>query len=173
MGPLLFLKIEGERHFFPPSYSFISCNLMRFLVSFSVGSPFLSSKWRDQDLQSFAKDLCRLSNLMRVFFMLCHYFRQCWELDLWNPVKSKQKEEYLLVGSLESSLSNWNNLCPTLSRLNVKISKIAMNFNKPYLRFFSASKGDWSLSSGRAKQSQMIPFVLLCFNLRNPLNQLL
>ena len=23
-GPLVFLKIEGDKHFFPPSYSFIS-----------------------------------------------------------------------------------------------------------------------------------------------------
>lgn len=40
-GPLVFLKIEGDKHFFPPSYSFISYNLSLFLASLSWGSPLL------------------------------------------------------------------------------------------------------------------------------------
>jgi hypothetical protein len=40
-GPLLFLKIEGDKHFFPPSNSLISKSFYLFLFSFSVGSPRL------------------------------------------------------------------------------------------------------------------------------------
>ncbi len=43
MGPLLFLKIEGDKHFFPSSKSLISSNLCLFFVSVSEGSPFLKS----------------------------------------------------------------------------------------------------------------------------------
>ena len=41
IGPLLFLKIEGDRHFFPYSKSFISNNLYLFFVSVSEGRPLL------------------------------------------------------------------------------------------------------------------------------------
>ena len=41
MGPLLFLKIEGGKHFFPSSKSFSSYSLCLFFVSLSLGSPFL------------------------------------------------------------------------------------------------------------------------------------
>ena len=41
IGPLLFLKIDGDRHLFPPSNSFISSSLYLFLVSLSLGNPLL------------------------------------------------------------------------------------------------------------------------------------
>ena len=40
-APLFFLKIEGDKHFFPPSYSLISYSLSLFFASFSRGSPLL------------------------------------------------------------------------------------------------------------------------------------
>lgn len=41
IGPLLFLKIEGESTLFPSSNSFSSFSLRRFLFSFSEGMPLL------------------------------------------------------------------------------------------------------------------------------------
>lgn len=40
-GALVFLKIEGDKHFFPPSKSLISCSLSLFIASDSKGSPRL------------------------------------------------------------------------------------------------------------------------------------
>lgn len=70
MGPLLFLKIEGDKHFFPSSKSLISNSLCLFLVSVSEGSPFLKSLNGKRKLQSFAQDLMRVGNAMSQFPML-------------------------------------------------------------------------------------------------------
>jgi hypothetical protein len=40
-GTLFFLKIEGDKHFFPPSKSFTSYSRNLFFASFSMGTPFL------------------------------------------------------------------------------------------------------------------------------------
>lgn len=68
MGPLLFLKIEGDKHFLPPSYSLIANNLYLFLVSLSEVNPFLYvNYWIRKALKKCDKNMEMPSSLLTIF----------------------------------------------------------------------------------------------------------